>query len=410
VGRNAKWTASLLLAIGALFALWLLRERVTPPVDPVQSSRRAVEPATPAAAVATTPLAHVSRQAGPRATAPAAISPDAGSSGSANPAVFAGIVGFQNSFAVSKALSLNADAAEANLDKLCDEARKAPLLHGEGGADAADFMAPRMDYEAPLDKPPGALHLPDELRSRISSYGAEWPTRISAADLAGLDFGWLTELAQFDRWTVLTAGRLREVPAGNALYYPIPNYSSLMHWAKLRLALGLRRGDAVSAAAEVRHLVKLIRSQRLLISEMVSIAMLRSDVRAREVAAAARADLTGWEAIDPVMLDSQRRASFASMYFTYPGVREETLRKASHCMPSPCSALIEGVVAARSYGRFGARDNLPLIRELYAANGCEPAMLERMDAARELDPGEALELAVDDLPEQIAKHLNEPPR
>jgi hypothetical protein len=412
-----KRRALLAFVVAALIAVLLLRAR-----EPSPESAATAAPAAPVRAAAphaaadtagpkTAAARHPAPPSAPSA-APATSAPDGGAAASGNPAVFAGIVGFHNSFALSKALSLNAEAADQYLDKLCEQSRKlaeAPQFHdaGAGASDAAAYMAPRMDYEHPLENPPGALHLADDLRARISSYAADWPARISAADLAGLDFSWLGELARFDHWTVLSEGRLRDLPVDNALFYPIPNYSSLMAWAKLRYALGLRRGDAPAAAAEVRHLAELIRSQRLLISEMVSIWLLKADVRAREAAAASGADLAGWDPLDPAQLDRQRRGSFASMYFTYPGVREETLRKASGCMPAPCSALIEGVVAARSFGSFASRDNLPLIRELYASNGCEPALLERIGAARELDPGEALELAADDLPAQIAKHLGE---
>src|SRR5262249_61639039 len=137
----------------------------------------------------------------------------------------------------------NAANADAYVDRLCAESgalRGQPPLRDlrTRESDAAVFMAPLIDYEKPLDDPPGQLHLPDELRQRITSYGSDWPTPITDPDLAGLDFSWMAALGQFDHWTLLGAGRLREVPVGNIFHDPIPNYVNLMQWAKLRLALG----------------------------------------------------------------------------------------------------------------------------------------------------------------------------
>lgn len=104
----------------------------------------------------------------------------------------AGIVELHNSFAIGKALSENAAAAEARVDELCEKSRRVRKHEAPaGGADAAEFMASGMDYEKPLDQPPGSLHLPDDLRNRIRSYGDAWLQRITDADLAGLDFFWL---------------------------------------------------------------------------------------------------------------------------------------------------------------------------------------------------------------------------
>jgi hypothetical protein len=143
------------------------------------------------------------------------------------------------------------------VDRLCEETRKLrerPVLPNRSGreGDAAEFMAPLMDYEKPLDDPPGRLHLSDELRKRIGSYGQDWPAKITDRDLAGLDFAWMQALAQYDHWTLLGAGRLRNLPGNDFFNEPIPNYLSLQLWSKLRYALALRRGDLLAASADVR--------------------------------------------------------------------------------------------------------------------------------------------------------------
>lgn len=347
-----------------------------------------------------------------RAIAPRVGEADAGVR-VANPALFGGVVAFRNSFAIGETLNRNAAAAEAYLGKLCEETdrlREQPAMREPStrAQDAAQFMAPLMDYEKPLDEPPGRLHLPDELRQRIREYGPDWLTRITDRDLAGLDFAWLRALAQFDHWTVLSAGRLRDVKADNAFQFPIPNYSSVIVWAKLRAALALRHGDLAASSAEVRHLADLIRSQQFLLSEMVAIQIYKDDARARLVAAEAGADVSGWDALDVAQLDRQRAATFASIYFTYPGVEADTVRRAMDCMPSPCSALIEGAAANRSLGSFGATDNLQVVRDLSSARGCEQALFDRVVAARQLSAGEAAEIASSELDGRIEKFLGAP--
>ena len=303
---------SVLVAAALLLAV-LLRDRLTEPersTADLQVARREGHSAQGTAAKGPLPTASATASLRPIDAGARAL--DAGTKIGGNPALFGSVVALRNSFALGEALSKNAAAADAYVDKLCDEASK-----------------------------------------------------------------------------------LREKPA---LREPSRH-------ERERFALALRRGDLPAASAEVRHLADLIRSQQLLISELVAILIYKNDARARAVAASAGADLSGWDALDVDQLDRQRSATFASMYFTYPGVDAETVKKAADCMPSPCSALIEGASANRSFGSFGTADNLQLVRELSAARGCEPALLDLVVGARELPAGEAVEMAAKDLDGQIAKYL-----
>ena len=365
--------------------------------SPVAPSRRADPPLI------------VSSHGGP-AQQPPGSSATAQKPGGGDPALFGKLVALGQGLTLAEALQKNASEADTYVDKLCEETRKLrekPPLPDEPGAehDAAAFMAPLMDYEPPLDKPPGRLHLRAELAERLKSYGPDWPMRITDSDLRGLDFRWLAELGQYDHWTLLGAGRLRDLPPGNLFTEAIPNYWHLMFWVKLRYALAFRRADLPAAVREARHLAMLVHTQRILLAESVANAMGRFESRAREVATASGADVTWWDAPAADQLDRQRRASFASIYFSYPGVSEATLRKAADCAPSACVMLIEGATANRTFGAYGATDNLELIGSLVERYGCEAAVLERIRQSRELPAPEALEALQDDLGEQIAKHL-----
>jgi hypothetical protein len=302
------------------------------------------------------------------------------------------LISMGQSLALGEALAKNAANADKYVDKLCSETAKLkqhPAMPDNAGtkADAAAFMAPRMDYEKPLDQPPGSLHLPDELRAKLR--GADWLSKITDEDLAGRDFAWMAALAQFDHWSYLGAGRLRDLPDPDALHGSIPNYSSLMGWSRLRYALALRQGDSAAASAEVRHLADLIATQGLLISQMVAVAIYRLD---------SSADLEG--------LQKTRDLSFASMYFAYPGVDPETVRKAMGCSLSPCVALAEAAAMNKSFASAAASDNLSLVNQLAAEKGCEPALFTRINGTHEMITSEALNVLGDDLPLDIPRRLD----
>src|SRR5207248_7076867 len=166
----------------------------------------------------------------------------------ADPALFGKLVALAQDLGLGEALAKNAAMADAYVDRLCEEGHKLhehPALP-DGSShdrDAAEFMAPLIDYETPLDDPPGRLHLGGALADRLKSYGTDWPTKISDRDLEGLDFGWMSALQRFDYWSLFGAGRLREQPVGEFFTAPIPNYLSLQLWTKLRFAVALRSGD-----------------------------------------------------------------------------------------------------------------------------------------------------------------------
>ena len=330
------------------------------------------------------------------------------------PALFGPLVSLGQGYLFGEALTRNAANADGFVDRLCAESARLrehpPMKTLEGRAhDAAQFMADLIDYEKPLDQPPGRLHLPEELALRLGPAGpqgnqSDWGARITSADLAALDFSWLRTLGAFDHWTVLSAGRLRDFPANDFFSTPIPNYISLTQWARLRFVLARRRGDHVAASGEVRHLAALLRTQNILISDMIAVAIYRIDDAARRFAAAAGADVSGWLPADLDGLDRFRQTAFASMYFAYPGVKPETLRKAVACTGTPCTTLIEGAGANRAFGAY-ASDNLQLVLELAAKQGCEPAMLARAVATEEVPAAKALEILGDDLEAQIPKRF-----
>ena len=409
-GRGRKIAGALALAF-ALLLLWRLVQVETPgprgllpaPHAAAPGAPAAGGPAEPAQVVVPTPALPPPQARGTAAPPPAvaAANPDGG------PALFGQLNTIANALEVGRFLAENAKHADEWVDRLCDEARRLrekPAVAEppkEPERDAAAFMAPLMDYESPLDTPPGRLHLQEELRARLAGYGADSFLRMTDVDLAGLDFAWMTALGQFDHWSLLGAGQLRDWTGDDWFTTPIPNYIYLQWWVKLRYALAFRRGDLLQASAEVRHLADLIHSQGLLVGDTIALATYGLDARARELAAAAGRDVSGWPVGDLSQLRLQRRMTFGSMYFAYPGVKPETVRKAAGCMPSPCTSLIEAEGANKVLRQFAASDNLALVAELARAQGCEQAALDRAAASRALPSGEALDALVGDFKREI---------
>ena len=75
-------------------------------------------------------------------------------------------------------------------------------------------------------------------------------------------------------------------------------------------------------------------------------------------------------------------------------------------MPSPCCALLEGAGANRTFGPYGATNNLDLVSDLAREHGCESATLDRVRRTRELAASEALTSAADDVGQQIPKFFD----
>jgi hypothetical protein len=145
-----------------------------------------------------------------------ALKPDAGPL-----PLFGPLVAMGQGITLAALLNENAANADKYVDQFCEGAKKLQADRPAGGepgthADAAQFMAPLMDYEKPLDEPTGKLHLSQAFRDRISGYHQDWPTLIKDQDLAGLDFSWMAALQQFDHWSLFGAGRLRDVAPGNS--------------------------------------------------------------------------------------------------------------------------------------------------------------------------------------------------
>jgi hypothetical protein len=376
----------LLLALGLL---WLLtRDRaLSPPADKVPG---AADPANNIATISTSQQQPSAPQKPPSKKPPTKFEQAAHDGDQVQ--IAGAMISMGQKLALGEAIAQNAANAEKYVDQFCEEnAKLSPLPAAGTSADAAAFMAPRMDYEKPLDQPPGSLHLPDELRARLRD--PNWLTKVSDADLQR-DFSWMTELAQFDHWSLLGAGRLRDHVLTDAPHASIPNYSSVIGWAKLRYALAVRRSDLAQAQIEVRHFADLMRSQGILMAEACALLIYGLEAQVQAPGA-----------FDAAELKRRKDLDFAAIDFADPGVDPSVARKAMECARAPCVAMAEAVVMNKSLSAAAGGDNLAMLNELASARGCQADLFERINGTREYQTAEALSELAGDLPQEIPRRL-----
>jgi hypothetical protein len=277
--------------------------------------------------------------------------------------------------AVRDALAENARAAERNLARFCAESRRLQqhpaFSHGPHTRDAALFLNGRVDWEPSPQLPGGrrgTLHLPTALTARVRD-DAAW-LNLTDADLTGLDFGWMEELQQFDHWSLASVGPLHDRDH-SFLTAPLPDYTELVPWARLRLVRGLLDGDLERASRDVRHLGALIASNGSLLSELVRNQLFGVERRAWVHA--------GREPSLPLptqeQTDRYRAVARASTSFLMPGVSPEVQRQALACAPARCVAIHEGVGLATTLRNQSPTAQLT-VDWLAREEGCDTQLVE----------------------------------
>jgi len=179
--------------------------------------------------------------------------------------------------------------------------------------------------------------------------GTIWPD--ADIDVSKFDTRWMSSLQQFDHWNIFDSGPLQKIfeanPSQNFWSLPIPNYSILQTWIRIRLLQGLRGNDMLAALRDVRLLSRLIYSNQFLISSVIYASTLDVERLGYETAVKRGKLKSGdWTPIEPDQLIRARRALYA-----YPGIFDlwtdpETLKRvlnSGEAIAGMCSALQEKV-------------------------------------------------------------------
>ena len=185
----------------------------------------------------------------------------------------------------------------------------------------------------------------------------------SKAEVSSLDFSWMGRLRDFDRWETLQhtpsplPARVIWVDAAQ------PDFSRLRLWAKLRLLQGLRTGQPVEAARDVRHLAWLAYRTDTLMGGIYAASMLGLE---REAYDSLPSPPPEWHPMSREQVARMRAIILSSGVFSNVAAPAEVARQARRCgapAPSACIALGEGAVMM-TYLRPLAEGQYP---EAYAA-------------------------------------------
>jgi hypothetical protein len=270
-------------------------------------------------------------------------------------------------------LAANALAAEKNVERYCEQSRAVSkvkaFLPPTGRRDAAVFLAIRVDWGD--DGRRGLLHLPDSLTTRMGTPPSNW-LNFTPPDYAGLDFQWLTQLLDYDVWSLTGDGPIKDLDQATATAIS-PNWAMLQQWSKLRLVKGLREGDLEQATLEVNHLSALCASTGILMGEYYGMTMY--GIERKVWLAAGRQPPESLPSVDEV--SKSKQLARAGVNFLYPGVSEAVKKRALECGFSRCSSLTEAISASASM-----REALPEtgrdLQWLLAQSPCDPGLAERL--------------------------------
>ncbi|MFP2911212.1 hypothetical protein ACLESD_40530 [Pyxidicoccus sp. 3LFB2] len=235
----------------------------------------------------------------------------------------------------------------ANVDLFCEQQTQLaadPWFHEpRTGGDAGPLLnawlgwdpAPKMPEDSPLQ-------VPASLAEK-----KEWDALLaSEVDFSTLDFSWMRQLHAFDRWDTLANSPTPIQQPFSYMTAAIPNFIPLQQWAKYRLIHGIRTGQPVEAARDVRHLAWLAYRSDTLLGAMIATALLGIERKAHE---SMKAPPPEWR---PMSLEQQERlraVMWASMSFSSVAAPTEVARKARHCGSaiSRCIGLTEATLFAR---------------------------------------------------------------
>lgn len=217
----------------------------------------------------------------------------------------------------------------------------APRTEGDAGPLLNAWVAwdpwPPQPKGSPLTIP---AHLPQS-----NTDFKEWLT--SKVDVSTLDFSWMERLHAYDRWDILRDSPVPPAKSINWASAPIPNFVSLLLWAKFRLLHGLETGRPAEAARDVRQLAWLAYRTETLLGGAIANALLRYERQAYDSMPAPPAE---WLPMSAEQLDRMRAVIMSGPVFSLLISPVEVGRQTRGCgepVVSRCIALAEASFSAR---------------------------------------------------------------
>lgn len=230
--------------------------------------------------------------------------------------------------------------------------RDDPLISPHAGGDAAElvFAHVRWESEQKAGKP---APIPETLTVKFTQ---DWWTRVDELDVAEVDLGWMSRLAEFGFWELegLTSPLAKQPFV--VFTEDIPNFVDAQWAAKVRLAQGLKSGDAREAAREVREFARLALTTEHLVGLMIGTAMLGIERHVYEEAVRRGQNVEGWTPVSEVDQQALKGAIWAAAA-PHSLLAQAPLRDVD--LPvGRCAGLREGIGGAW-YLRGWVEDDMP---------------------------------------------------
>jgi hypothetical protein len=245
------------------------------------------------------------------------------------------------------ALAMLRKDTEGNVDFFCEQqsllAADPWFREPRPEGDAGPLLNPWMPWDSGPVAKGSPLAIPAHLPQSFLDF-QDWLS--SKADLSTVDFGWMAQLHAYDRWDFL---KNRPIPIRepfDLISEPMPQVGHLILWARLRLLHGLRIGQPLAAARDVRHLAWLVYRTDSLIGAMVAATLLDTE---RLAHASLKAPPPEWRPMTSEQVARMRAVVTSGYVFSYPHIAVEVAKKSRRCGEpvARCVSMAEAAFMAR---------------------------------------------------------------
>jgi hypothetical protein len=240
--------------------------------------------------------------------------------------------------------------AASNLDFFCEQQEflaQDPWFHMQRTeGDAGPLLNAWLPWEPALQLPTGSpLAVPNSL-PRSNKDFRDWLTA-SSVEVSVLDFEWMRRLRAYDHWDLLKNAPVEPREPFELAKAQLPDFNLLQLWAKFRLLHGVRSGQPLEAAEDVRHLAWLSYRMDTVFGGSLAAELLRLERQAYD---SVQAPPPEWRPMPTLQIERLRALTLSSLAFSHVSAPAEVARRARRCgdpVVTRCIALSETAFMAR---------------------------------------------------------------
>jgi hypothetical protein len=240
--------------------------------------------------------------------------------------------------------------AVENIDFFCEQQEllardpwfHTPRTEGEAGPLLNAWLPWKPAKQMPEGSP---LTIPDSLPQRNKDL-LNW-LEDASVDVSTVDFGWMRRLRAYDRWDLLKNAPVEPREPFELARAKLPDFSLLQLWAKLRLLQGVRSGQPLEAAEDVRHLAWLSYRTETVFGARLAAELLRLERQAHD---SMQAPPPEWKPMPPRQIERLDVLALSSPAFSHISAPAEVARRARRCgepVVTRCIALGDAAFLAR---------------------------------------------------------------